>query len=306
HCLRLARPPGDGPEPAAGAGRCRGPALPTAPWLRPRGDPGRARQQRQGAQGARRQHHHPAGGQEPVPVERAKLGAQGHRGLVRAADRVALAQAQDPGGVCQRRRIRRRRVRGTGGSAHLVRTRRGRPDPGTVGAAGRGVAQPAPLQRRQPGALRAAQDPRHRAPDAAARRRLPRYNRAMNAPATDRLTVVVAAFDEAESLPPLHERVATVLDGLRTDGVDGRMLYVDDGSRDGTWNVLQALAARDPRVALLRLSRNFGKEAALTAGLDQVTEGAALILDADGQDPPELIPRFVERWREGYDDVHGT
>ncbi len=122
----------------------------------------------------------------------------------------------------------------------------------------------------------------------------------------DRLTVVVAAFDEAESLPSLHERIATVLDALRADGVDGRMLYVDDGSRDGTWSVLQALAARDPRVALLRLSRNFGKEAALTAGLDQVTEGAALILDADGQDPPELIPRFVERWREGYDDVHGT
>jgi glycosyltransferase involved in cell wall biosynthesis len=69
---------------------------------------------------------------------------------------------------------------------------------------------------------------------------------------------------------------------------------------------LQAIAARDPRVSLLRLSRNFGKEAALTAGLDQVTEGAALILDADGQDPPELIPQFVAKWREGYDNVHGT
>lgn len=134
------------------------------------------------------------------------------------------------------------------------------------------------------------------------------YNRRMNAPAMDRdrLTVVVAAFDEAESLPRLHARIAAVLDALRDDGVDGRMLYVDDGSRDRTWPVLQAIAAGDQRVALLRLSRNFGKEAALTAGLDQVTEGAALILDADGQDPPELIPRFVERWREGYDDIHGT
>jgi glycosyltransferase involved in cell wall biosynthesis len=130
----------------------------------------------------------------------------------------------------------------------------------------------------------------------------------MNTPAMDRdrLTVVVAAFDEAESLPSLHARIATVLDGLRGDGIDGRVLYVDDGSRDRTWPVLQAIAAGDQRVALLRLSRNFGKEAALTAGLDQVTEGAALILDADGQDPPELIPRFVERWREGYDDIHGT
>jgi glycosyltransferase involved in cell wall biosynthesis len=122
----------------------------------------------------------------------------------------------------------------------------------------------------------------------------------------DRLTVVVAAFDEVDSLPPLHARIGAVLDDLRGARIDGRVLYVDDGSRDGTWRALQAIAAGDPRVSLLRLSRNFGKEAALTAGLDQVTEGAALILDADGQDPPELIPRFVERWREGYDDVHGT
>ncbi|TAK40099.1 MAG: glycosyltransferase [Lysobacteraceae bacterium] len=122
----------------------------------------------------------------------------------------------------------------------------------------------------------------------------------------DRLTVVVAAFNEADALPLLHPRIAAVLDGLRGDGIDGRMLYVDDGSRDATWAVLQRIAAADPRVSLLRLSRNFGKEAALTAGLDLVDEGAALILDADGQDPPELIPRFVARWREGNDDVHGT
>jgi len=122
----------------------------------------------------------------------------------------------------------------------------------------------------------------------------------------DRLTVVVAAFDEAESLPPLHRRIAAVLDDLQAERVDGRVLYVDDGSRDGTWDVLRQIAAGDARVSLLRLSRNFGKEVALTAGLDRVTEGAALILDADGQDPPELIPRFVALWREGYDDIHGT
>ena len=84
------------------------------------------------------------------------------------------------------------------------------------------------------------------------------------------------------------------------------MLYVDDGSDDETWQVMRDIAASDPRVSLLRLSRNFGKELALTAGLDAVTEGAALILDADGQDPPELIPEFVARWREGHDDVYGT
>lgn len=120
----------------------------------------------------------------------------------------------------------------------------------------------------------------------------------------DLLTVVVAAYNEADALPLLHPRLRAVLDGMH--GVDARVLYVDDGSRDATWAVLQQIAAADPRVSLLRLSRNFGKEAALTAGLDRVDAGAALILDADGQDPPELIPQFVAKWREGYDDVHGT
>ena len=121
-----------------------------------------------------------------------------------------------------------------------------------------------------------------------------------------RLTVVVAAFNEAQSLPLLHPRIAAVLDDLAGDGIDGRVLYVDDGSRDATWEVMRGIAATDPRVSLLRLSRNFGKEAALTAGLDLVDDGAAMVLDADGQDPPELIPQFVARWREGHDDVHGT
>ncbi len=122
----------------------------------------------------------------------------------------------------------------------------------------------------------------------------------------DLLTVVVAAYNEGDSLPLLHPRIAAVLDGLQSKGVIGRVLYVDDGSTDGTWAVLQGLAAGDARVGVLRLSRNFGKELALTAGLDRVDDGAALILDADGQDPPELIPQFVERWRQGFDDIYGT
>jgi glycosyltransferase involved in cell wall biosynthesis len=120
----------------------------------------------------------------------------------------------------------------------------------------------------------------------------------------DLLTVVIAAYDEADALPVLHPRVVAVLDAMPE--VDDRVLYVDDGSTDATWRELQRIAAADARVSLLRLSRNFGKEAALTAGLDRVDTGAALILDADGQDPPELIPQFVAKWREGYDDVHGT
>jgi glycosyltransferase involved in cell wall biosynthesis len=94
-----------------------------------------------------------------------------------------------------------------------------------------------------------------------------------------------------------------VLDGL---AVDARVLYVDDGSRDGTWALLEGFAAADPRVGLVGLARNFGKELALTAGLDHVDADAAVVLDADGQDPPELIPALVAKWREGYDVVYGT
>jgi len=122
----------------------------------------------------------------------------------------------------------------------------------------------------------------------------------------DALTLVIAVYNEADTLPLLQPRIAQVLDGLRQDRVDSRILYVDDGSTDASWWVLREIASRDGRVSLLRLSRNFGKEAALTAGLDLVGEGAALILDADGQDPPELIPEFVAKWREGFDDVYGT
>jgi glycosyltransferase involved in cell wall biosynthesis len=123
----------------------------------------------------------------------------------------------------------------------------------------------------------------------------------MNSP---RLTVVVAAHNEALALPMLHPRLRAVLDGL--EGIDGRVLYVDDGSIDTTWDVMQGLAAADGCVGVLRLSRNFGKEAALTAGLDFVDDGAVMILDADGQDPPELIPEFVALWQQGYDNVYGT
>jgi glycosyltransferase involved in cell wall biosynthesis len=117
------------------------------------------------------------------------------------------------------------------------------------------------------------------------------------------LAVVIAAYNEAEALPGMHARLSVVLDGL---ALSSRVLYVDDGSADATWRVLQDIAAGDPRVGLLRLSRNFGKELALTAGLDQVDADAVVVLDADGQDPPELLPEFIARWREGYDVVFGT
>jgi glycosyltransferase involved in cell wall biosynthesis len=122
---------------------------------------------------------------------------------------------------------------------------------------------------------------------------------------TDRrsITFVIAAYNEQAALPLMHARLAAVMDAL---DADAQVLYVDDGSRDGTWDVMQQLAAADPRVGLLRLARNFGKELALTAGLDHVDTDAAMVLDADGQDPPELAPQFVAKWREGYDVVYGT
>ena len=117
------------------------------------------------------------------------------------------------------------------------------------------------------------------------------------------LSVVVPAYNEGESLREFHARLAAVFDKL--DMVCD-VLYVDDGSRDDSWAVMRALRESDPRVATLRLSRNFGKELALTAGLDHVDADAVIVIDADLQDPPELIPEFVRCWREGYDVVYGT
>ena len=90
------------------------------------------------------------------------------------------------------------------------------------------------------------------------------------APEDHCLTLVIAAFNEADALPALQPRVAAALDLAAREGFEARVLYIDDGSRDRTWEVLRALAADDPRIGLLRLSRNFGKEAALTAGLDRI------------------------------------
>jgi len=117
------------------------------------------------------------------------------------------------------------------------------------------------------------------------------------------LTVVVPAYNESEGLAAFHARLAPVLDGL---GLDCSVLYIDDGSRDDTWAVMRALRDADARVSLLRLSRNFGKELALTAGLDHVDSDAAVVIDADLQDPPELIPDFVAHWQDGCDVVYGT
>ncbi len=118
------------------------------------------------------------------------------------------------------------------------------------------------------------------------------------------LVVVVPAFNESEGLRALHARLSAVFE--RMPDLACSVIYVDDGSRDDTWRVIESLAAEDTRVGALRLSRNFGKELALTAGLDRADGDAVVVIDADLQDPPELIPDFVAKWREGYDTVFGT
>lgn len=121
--------------------------------------------------------------------------------------------------------------------------------------------------------------------------------------ARPRIDVIVPCFNEAPVLEMLHARLASVCDALP---IAARFLYVDDGSRDATLAGLHALAARDPRVGVIALARNFGKEAAMTAGLDLADGDAAVVIDADLQDPPELIGEFVARFREGYDVVYGV
>jgi polyisoprenyl-phosphate glycosyltransferase len=120
-----------------------------------------------------------------------------------------------------------------------------------------------------------------------------------------KLTVVVPAYNESTGLREFHARLAAVFDNLGPE-LTGDVLYVDDGSRDDTWQVIRSLHESDPRAAGLKLSRNFGKEHAMTAGLDHTDADAVVVIDADLQDPPELIPEFVKRWRDGFDVVYGT
>ena len=121
--------------------------------------------------------------------------------------------------------------------------------------------------------------------------------------ARPRYSVVIPVHDEAEILPHLYERLKTVLDGLEGDW---ELILVDDGSRDGSYALMVELHGRDPRVRVLRFSRNFGHQVALTAGLDRALGDAVITMDGDLQHPPETIPELVARWREGNEIVYGV
>jgi glycosyltransferase involved in cell wall biosynthesis len=123
------------------------------------------------------------------------------------------------------------------------------------------------------------------------------------------ISVIVPVKDEAAGIAPFVARVTRVLDGLVSP--DGglepwEILFVDDGSQDGTLPAIHAAHRADPRVRALSLSRNFGKEAALSAGLDHARGEAVIPLDVDLQDPPEVIADMVVKWREGHDVVYGV
>ena len=119
-----------------------------------------------------------------------------------------------------------------------------------------------------------------------------------------KLSIVVPVYDEEESLEELVRRLLGVVEGL--PGVEGELILVDDGSRDASFPLMVVLAGRDRRVKAVQLSRNFGHQVALTAGIELARGDAVVIMDADLQHPPEVLEQFVRLWREGYDVVYGV
>jgi glycosyltransferase involved in cell wall biosynthesis len=119
-----------------------------------------------------------------------------------------------------------------------------------------------------------------------------------------RLSVVVPAHDEQESLEELVRRLTAALDAV--PDVNWEAILVDDGSRDASYPLMVTLAGRDPRIKIVQLSRNFGHQVALSAGIELASGDAVVLMDADLQHPPELIGDFVRLWRDGNDIVYGV
>lgn len=117
-------------------------------------------------------------------------------------------------------------------------------------------------------------------------------------------SVVVPVYNESAAIELFHERCMSALASI-TEG-SFEIVYVDDGSQDGSWEKLDAFARHDPRVRAVRLSRNFGHQLAITAGYDHAAGDTVTTIDADLQDPPELIPDMIDRWRSGADIVYAV
>ena len=118
------------------------------------------------------------------------------------------------------------------------------------------------------------------------------------------LSVVVPCFNEEEVLPKTHSRLIEVLETLPVHIFE--LIYVDDGSRDATLDILREIQRADTRIRVVGLSRNFGQEIAMTAGLQNTAGQAVVVIDADFQDPPEVILKMLDRWRQGVDVAYGV
>ena len=117
-----------------------------------------------------------------------------------------------------------------------------------------------------------------------------------------KISIIIPAYNEEEALPMLYKRLVEVIDNIPT--YDFELLFVNDGSKDNTINIIKSLRQQDQRVSYIDFSRNFGKEIAMIAGLDYAKGDCVIFIDADLQDPPELIPELIKYWEQGYDDVY--
>ncbi|MCA9327318.1 glycosyltransferase family 2 protein, partial [Candidatus Saccharibacteria bacterium] len=116
------------------------------------------------------------------------------------------------------------------------------------------------------------------------------------------ITLLIPAYNEEQVLPALYDRLAQL--AKNESDYKFEFLFVNDGSQDMTLEIIKDYAEKDDRVSYVNLSRNFGKEIAMIAGIDHVESDALVIVDADLQDPPELIPEMITLWDNGYDDVY--
>ena len=117
-----------------------------------------------------------------------------------------------------------------------------------------------------------------------------------------RITIIVPAYNEEESLPYLYDRLVKTINDIKD--YEFEVLFINDGSKDKTLELIKGIRRKDERFCYVNLSRNFGKEVAMMAGIDYAKGDAVIFIDADLQDPPELIPELIKYWEEGYDDVY--
>ena len=117
-----------------------------------------------------------------------------------------------------------------------------------------------------------------------------------------KISIIIPAYNEEESLPYLYERLKKLMDEMKN--YEFEVLFVNDGSRDKTIQMIKEFRQKDERISYVDFSRNFGKEIAMIAGLDYAKGDCVVFMDADLQDPPELVPELVKYWEEGYDDVY--